>query len=155
MQSNFLSTNAVKNILKTLQIVLFVLMQISCTSTATQSLGRQATQPLDKSQVWQLVQVQGRDIKSSPTPVTIIFNPETSTLHGQAQCNTYTADYSLHDSRLIISNLQPSNTQCPEADMNAENRYLATLRKCTNITVTATTLSLGNKNKSLLEFELQ
>lgn len=141
-------------------MVLLVLMQFSCTSLNSSSKIEEVDtaggrERMTKDQVWQLVAIQGRPLVPSSSPITLIFNPKTSSLHGQAQCNTYTADYSLHDSRLIISNLQPSNTQCPEALMNAEKRYLATLQKCTQLSLSTTTLSLGNKNKTLLQFELQ
>ena len=151
-----------KNILKTLLMVLAILMHISCTSTATQSPSHSTTQSLDKSQVWQLVKIQGRNIDRTATPTTLAFNPEAHTLRGQTQCNTYSADYTLSQplshsatQSLTISNFQLSNVQCPDAEMNAETRYLSTLKKCTQLSLTATTLTLGNKNKALLEFELR
>lgn len=151
-----------KNILKTLLMVLAILMHISCTSTTTQPLSHSVTQSLDKSQVWQLVKIQGRDIDRTATPTTLVFNPEAHTLRGQTQCNTYSADYTLSQplshtvtQSLTISNFQLSNVQCPDAEMNAETRYLSTLKKCTQLSLTATTLTLGNKNKALLEFELR
>lgn len=150
-----------KNILKSILLFLAVLLAAACASSSSIT-HHSSLITLDKEQVWQLVQIQGREIDRSATPVTLIFNPETNTLRGQAACNTYSADYTIGNSTIennkfqfTILNSQSSNIQCPETEMNAEARYLATLRKCTLLSATSTTLTLGNKNKDLLIFELQ
>lgn len=151
-----------KNILKTLLSLVIVFFLTACASSVETQPTASPSLPLSKDQTWQLVKIQGRTIDRNATPVTILFNPEAGTLRGQTPCNTYSANYTLggqlpasENFQLSTSNFQLSNVQCPDAEMNAESRYLANLSKCTWITSTSTTLSLGNKNKTLLQFELQ
>ena len=143
-----------KNIRKITLPTLAVLLLAACASSSPIT-HHSSLITLDKEQVWQLVQIQGRAVDRAATPVTLIFNPETGTFRGQATCNTYSADYRIQNSEIKVQNLQSTTVQCPEAEMNAEARYLATLRKCTLISATSTTLTLGNKNKDLLVFDLQ
>lgn len=152
-----------KNILKTLLSLLATLIIACCASspfTPSHSLSHPFTPPitpptLSKNQIWQLVKLQGRTIPPHSKATTLSFNPEAQTLRGQTPCNPYSADYSIQNSTLIIQNLQSSSLLCPEADINAESRYLATLKKCTQISLSSSTLSLGINNKVLLVFELQ
>ena len=152
-----------KNILKPLLSLLATLIIACCASspfTPSHSpslpFTPSITSPsLSKDQIWQLVKLQGRTVPPHAKVTTLSFNPEAQTLRGQTPCNTYSADYSIQNSTLTILNLQSSSLLCPEADINAQSRYLATLKKCTQITINSTTLTLGNKNKVLLVFELQ
>ena len=124
--------------------------------------------PVDKEQVWQLVEMQGRPVGRNAATVTIAFNPATGMLRGHAACNSYSAVYTLSplvaDGRsdrdwcaLAISNVAADSIRCPEADMNAEARYLARLRQCNRLALAdaGNTLLLGNKDKAVLIFELQ
>ena len=151
-----------KNIVKCLLPLIVALTAVACSSV------RVATNPpqLAKEQTWQLVSIQGRAVSRSASPVTIVFNPETGNISGRAACNTYNASYSTSSGeasdkyewcRLEIKGINHADVQCPEAEMNAEARYLALLKKCTQMAspYPQTTLLLGNNNKVLLEFELQ
>lgn len=146
-----------KNILKPLLSLLATLIIASCASSPfTPPAAPPSLSPtLSKDQTWQLVKLQGRTVPPHAKATTLSFNPEARTLRGQTPCNPYSADYSIHNSTLTIQNLQSSSLLCPEADINAEKRYLATLKKCTQISLSSSTLSLGIKNKVLLVFELQ
>lgn len=150
-----------KNILKILLPLFAALLTTACAGhKAPQSSNCPIT--LEKDQIWQLTKMQGRDINRNTKSTNLSFNPEAGTLKGQTACNSYSANYSIGNSsdekmffQFATSNFQFSNVQCPEADMNAESRYLAILKKCTQISVTSTTLTLSNKDKPLLVFELQ
>lgn len=117
-----------------------------------------------KEQTWQLLTIQGRSPHYLSAAPTLRFNPEAGTLSGFAYCNTYTFRYSLHlssqqtDGDYHSISLQPwggSSLGCPEADMNAEKRFLLLLSKATTLRITATTLTLFQRDKELLHFELQ
>ena len=143
-------------------------MQLSCTSTATQSVSHSVTLSLDKSQTWQLVAIQGRPIHSatqSPShAVTLIFNPEAGTATGQSYCNSYTFRCTLKNPEqrldgdyyeLELTPWGSGTLNCPEADKNAEARYLAFLAKATRLRLTATTLTLFRQDKEILHYELR
>lgn len=151
-----------KNIVKLLLPLVVALVAVACATV------RVAAEPpqLAKEQTWQLVAIQGRAVNRSATPVTIVFNPETGNISGRAACNTYSATYSVASGvagdkyewcRLEIGNIGHADMQCPDAEMNAEMRYLALLKKCTLMAspYPQTKLLLGNNDKVLLEFELQ
>lgn len=123
---------------------------------------------LKKEQVWKLVEIQGRKVERRAAPVTIVFNPENGSLRGQAACNGYNADYKLESRRvdaktssdwcaLSVGDISHTAVQCPDAEMNAEARYLARLAKCTQLALAdaGNTLMLGHKDKPVLVFELQ
>lgn len=124
---------------------------------------------LQKDQVWKLVEIQGRKVDNKSAAVTLTFNPEAGTLRGQAACNSYGADYKL--GTLVAANpnenadwcafsvgeINHTTVQCPDAEMNAEMRYLARLAKCNQLALAdcGNTLILGQKGKPQLVFELQ
>ena len=114
-----------------------------------------------KNQVWQLTTMRGRPVQS---PIILSFNTEAATLSGRATCNTYGADCRLTFSAatadgyrytLAIANLSQGNTLCPEADMNAESRYLALLPKADAMLLTPYNLTLYQRDQEILHFELQ
>lgn len=117
-----------------------------------------------KDQTWQLVTLQGRSPKNLAAAPTLRFNPEAGTLSGFAYCNTYTFHYTLHPTAqkpdgdyhtLSLESWGGSSLGCPEADMNAESRFLLLLSKATTLRLTATTLTFYQRDKELLLFELQ
>lgn len=109
----------------------------------------------DKGQVWQLVSMRGREVKKT-TVVTLTLNPETGNLHGKAQCNTYYATFRLSPGGgFKISDLGCGEVSCPDADMNAEWRYLSLLPKVDAMTMTEYTMIFYSKGKEILTFELQ
>lgn len=110
---------------------------------------------LQKEHRWQLTAINGRDLKPTDDAVTVSFNPEAGTLSGTTACNTYSANYTLQNSELIIQNLQASDLLCPDPAMNAEQRYLGLLRKANRLVVEGTTMTLYSNNREILKFGLQ
>ena len=117
-----------------------------------------------KEQVWQLVRQQGRPLPARSATITLTVNPEAGTAGGQSACNTYsyscalghpacTPDGDWYDIRLVP--IGSGSVECTEAEMNAEARYLATLGRATRMKLTATALTLYQKDKEILHYELQ
>ena len=150
-----------KNLTKILLSLLAVLTITACTSTATQSPCRPVTLSLDKDQIWQLTLINGRQLPNDNKTVTLSFNPEAGIFRGQTACNFYAGSYSLGNPAsngrhaLSIDFLGSGSVQCPEADMNAEERFLATLKKANYILLNENTLSLFQNEKEILHFELR
>lgn len=141
---------------------------VACSALATDKAtsAKQSDTPLlpAKEQVWQLVSMRGKTINANSGTITLTVNPEANSLSGTATCNRYGADCRLGSVQqlpqgdrytLTIANLDHGNTLCPEADMNAEARYLALLPKADALLMTAYTLTLLQKDKEILRFELQ
>ena len=123
---------------------------------------------LERTQVWQLVEVQGRPVDRGAAPVTLVFNSETSTLGGQTACNTYSAPFTLAPlavegekgadwCSITVGAIEHSSVQCPDAVMNAEARYLNRLRQCSQLALAdaGTTLILAHRDRPQLVFELK
>lgn len=112
----------------------------------------------DKGQMWQLVEQRGREVKSG-TMVTLTLNPETGSMHGKAQCNSYYTDFKLTPDggryKLTLGEIGCSEIGCPDADMNAEFRYLSLLQKADAMEMTEYTMTLYSKGKEILKYELQ
>ena len=132
----------------------------SAGSTATQ---QEALAP-QKGQVWQLVAMRGKAVSRTKDLITLTFNPEAGTLSGKASCNSYYGSYRLRlDSQrpegdnytLKLSEVGSTKVYCNEADMNAEARYLALLPKADALMIDAYTLTLFQKGKEILKYELQ
>ena len=118
----------------------------------------------ERGQVWQLVALQGRTLDRNKQSPTLSFNPDTRTASGTAYCNEYTFHYTLaHPQQqpegdryeVQFTFWGSGTTECPEGNMNAERRYLGMLGKATSLSLTATTLTLYQKNRELMHFELQ
>ena len=121
------------------------------------------TIPLDKGQTWQLVSLRGKEWKLKKK-TDLVFNPEAGTCRGFAACNTYFCHYS---AKLISSTSEGDRYElsismegsgslgCPDAEMNAEFRYLALLEKADSMLVTAYTLTLYQHGREILKYELQ
>lgn len=117
-----------------------------------------------KEQVWQLVRQQGRPLPARSATITLIVNPEAGIAGGQAPCNPYSfsctlshplcsSDGDFYD--LTLKSLSSGSTLCTEAEMNAEQRYLSALARATRLRLTATTLTLYQKDREILHYELQ
>lgn len=142
--------------------LLFISMAVvACSSHKAAAVADNEPLLPQKSQVWQLTTLRGRPVNAT---ITLAFNTEAATLNGRATCNTYGADcrltYSAASSEgyrytVAIANLAAGNTLCPEADMNAESRYLALLPKADAMLLTPYNLTLYQKDKEILHFELQ
>lgn len=144
--------------------LLVILCLMACTSTKPAPTSSAAPLLPQKEQVWQLVSIRGKEVNRRSATVTLVVNPEASTLSGQAACNRYGADCRLTLAAqlpegdrysLSVNNLSSGTLQCPEAEMNAEARYLALLPKADALLVTAYTITLFSKDKEILHFELQ
>lgn len=144
---------------------LAALVLLACCGAPRQAAAP-ATAPLlpEPTQVWQLVRMQGRPLPPRQSQTTLIVNPDAATMGGHTPCNTYSfscdlgnprqqpdADYYDVSLRLIGS----GDIRCSEADMNAEERYLLTLGRATSMRLTATTITLYQKEREILYFELQ
>lgn len=116
----------------------------------------------DKNQVWQLTAINGRQIASDAKATTLSFNPEAGTFRGQTTCNFYAGTYTIGETAsadgrrpLVIDCSSTGSVLCPEADMNAEGRFVATFQKANYILITEYTLSFYRDNKEILRFGLQ
>ena len=132
----------------------------SAGSTATQ---QEALAP-QKEQVWQLVAMRGKAVSRTENLLTLTFNPEAGTLSGKAPCNSYYGSYRLmlklqmtdgDHYTLKLSEVGSTKVYCNEADINAEARYLALLPKADAMTIDAYTLTLYQRGKEILKYELQ
>ena len=119
---------------------------------------------LDKEQVWQLVAQRGKEEAPSTDPIILMFHPESGTLRGRVACNRYFADYKLRLDRvtaegtryaLNVEYVSGGDVQCPEGDMAVQDRYLALLDKADACLLTPYSLTLFQKGKETLKFELQ
>lgn len=146
-------------------ICLAFLLTIACSSprSATAPQNTEVLEP-QREQVWQLVAERGRDIKNGTPITTLSFNPEAGTFRGHSACNVYHGEYRLQleqrrpegDMYAITVNFGGcGNVRCPEADMNAEQRFTSLLPKADHMLVSAYELKLFQRGKELLKFELQ
>lgn len=144
-------------------LLLLLPLVVSCSA---RKAATPATPPLqfDKEQVWQLVAQRGKEVAPSADPVILMFHPESGTLRGRVACNRYFADYGLRLDRvtaegtyysLSISDVSGGDVQCPEGDMAAQNRYLALLDKADVCLLTPYSLTLFQRGKEVLKFEVQ
>ncbi len=150
----------------TLLHIVLIMLTISLAACGTTQHNTASTTELlqpDKDQVWQLVAIRGRDVNQSSV-VTLILNPATGNLSGKANCNNYYAEFKLRPLQstpegdihgLSINGLGIGQTRCPDADMNAEGRYTALLEKADKMMITAYTLTLYQKGKEILKYEVQ
>ena len=152
-------------------IWLVMLLSLMIAACASSSDGVRATsltevRPLDRNQTWQLVSMRGREVKpaSGVSPTTIFFNTEAGTYGGHTACNGYGGNFSAslisQDAegdryKLTLKPGATGSVGCPDAVMNAEERYLALLRKADGMLITAYSLSLTQRGKEILKFELQ
>lgn len=153
-----------KNIFSILLSLLAMLMVSACSSVSSPQTASLPQSTLDKNQTWLLVAIQGRSLDPAKKAPVIIFNPDAATASGVAYCNQYTYKYTLtpvaqqtdgdyYD--LHLERWGSGYLECTVADMNAESRYLALLAKATRLRLTAYNLTLFQKNKEILYFELQ
>lgn len=119
---------------------------------------------VERGQVWQLVRMQGRPLDRSKKAPTLLFNPAAGTATGTAHCNEYTFHYRLQHPRqapegdsydVQLTFWGSGSMECPEGDMNAERRYLGLLGKATSLRLTATAMTLYQKEREILHYELQ
>lgn len=117
-----------------------------------------------KGQVWQLVALRGKAVSRSSDIITLTLNPEAGTISGKMPCNSYYGNYTLRlasqtpekdNYTLKISEVGYTEVYCNEADMNTEARYLALLPKADALTIDTYTLTLYQKDKEILKYELQ
>lgn len=114
------------------------------------------TAEVGAGQVWQLVEMRGKAVADSRT--TLEFNPKTGYLNGGTPCNSYAARYTLEaDGTLRIDpeHTGTGSVRCPDADMEAEGRYVALLHKADSLSTDATTLTLFQKGRAILKYELR
>lgn len=144
--------------------LVLTMTMVACATPTAQSLGHTVGQPLDKRQTWQLTAIQGRDVDPGSKVTTLVINTEAGTATGHACCNTYTFRCALKNLEqqldgdyydLDLTLWESGSLACPEAEKNAEARYLMLLAKATRLRLTATTLTLFQKDKEILHFELR
>ena len=150
--------------MKSTRLLLLILpLALSSCSTSRETFHADQL-PLSKVQTWQLAAIQGRNIDPGDKVPTIVINPEAGTATGHAYCNTYTFRCTLqHPDQqldgdyydLELSLWGSGSLGCPETEKNAEARYLSLLAKATRLRLNATNLTLFQKDKEILHFELQ
>lgn len=119
---------------------------------------------LEKEQVWQLVAMRGKEVSRSNDAVVLMFHPESGTLRGRVACNGYFGDYELRGVRvgaegtrysMEVRYVSGGDVQCPEGDMAAQERYLSLLGKADACLLTPWSLTLFQKGREVLKYELQ
>ena len=132
--------------------------------SAAKDTAQQITLAPEKGQVWQLVAMRGKAVSRTSDIITLTFNPEAGTISGKATCNSYYGNYSLKlDSKtpegdnytLKLSDIGSTQVYCNEADMNAESRYISLLPKADALRIDTYTMTLYQKGKEILKYELQ
>lgn len=142
------------------------LLMASCgnTRSAVKYTVNHASIAPEKGQVWQLVAMRGKAMSRTDNIITLAFNPEAGTISGKATCNSYYGNYRLRPSSqtpdgdnhtLKLSDVGSTKVFCNEADMNAESRYISLLPKADALRIDAYTLTLYQKGKEILRYELQ
>lgn len=149
-----------------LRYILFLLLPLAAACGVQKPSSTDAGEALqfDKEQVWQLVAQRGKEVAPSNDPVILMFHPESGTLRGRVACNRYFADYGMRlagvsaaGSRytLEVKYVSGGDVQCPEGDMAAQERYLALLGKADACLLTPWSLTLFQKGREVLKYELQ
>ena len=147
-------------------ILLSLTALLVCCGTPKEAVPSAAETALtpEKHQVWQLVEMRGRAVSRTANVMTLTLNPEAGTLRMEGPCNHYGADYSARLAsqtpegdhyRLRVGRLSGSATHCPDAEMNAEERHRALIEKADELVLTAYTLTLFQKGKEVLKYELR
>ena len=145
-------------------IVCLLLSACGSSKPAVSTAHQQEALAPKKGQVWQLVAIRGKAVSRTTGIITLTFNPEAGTISGKAQCNSYYGNYRLRlDSltpdgdnyTLKVSDMGSTKVYCNETDMNAEARYLGLLPKADAFRIDANTLTLYQKGKEILKYELQ
>ncbi len=155
-----------RKVLLTHIVLIISLLLTACASRHHEVQTPRATEPvtLQKEQVWQLVAMRGKAVSRTSGIITLTFNPESGNLSGKATCNSYFGSYTARLKEqlqegdvytLTISGVGSTKVYCTEADMNAESRYLALLPKADAFRVDAYTLTLYQKGKEILKYEIQ
>lgn len=123
-----------------------------------------ATYAPEKSQVWQLVAMRGKEVPRTGNLTTLMLNSESGTLWGHTACNRYFADFTMKLKKadpvathyeIKISYVGQSQVQCPEDEMEFQQRYLGLLPKVTSATLSATVMTLYSRDKEVLKYEVQ
>lgn len=125
-----------------------------------------ADEPLrpEKHHVWQLVELRGRAVSRTAAVMTLTLNPEAGTLRMEGPCNRYGAAYRARLTaqapegdryKLSVSHMEGGTTQCPDAEMNAEERHRTAIEKADEMVLTAYTLTLLQNGKTILRYELK
>lgn len=150
--------------MKSFSLALLALLVLSSCESPQPSVRTSAAElpKLNKNQMWQLSLLNGRDLPNDAKTTTLSFNPEAGSFRGQTACNSYAGAYLLGEASATdgrrsfsILLLTPGSIRCPEADMNAEERFLSVLKKANHILITEYSLSLYYNDKEILHFELQ
>ena len=145
-------------------LFILLLVFVGCKSTANNTSVDTSALSFDKGQVWQLVSLRGKEQPPAGAVVTLVLNPEAGTVNGRTQCNRYFADFSARFRSqsaegcrydLTFSYLGHGDVVCPDADMSAEERYFALLPKADACLLTPYTLTLMQRGKEIMKFELQ
>ena len=135
-----------------------------CRTVKSDAASIAEAQTFDKEQVWQLVALRGKEVAVNGDPVIFMLHPESGTLRGRIACNRYFADYTLRSGKvdaegthysMQVTYISGGDVQCPEGDMALQERYLALLAKTTDCLLTPYTLTLFQRGKEIIKFELQ
>jgi heat shock protein HslJ len=93
---------------------------------------------------WILTELMGQKIGAGQTAkqAFLIFNPESSTYHGNGSCNNLYGSYELKEgNRIIIGETVATRMACP--DMELERLFFEVLEKTDNYSITGSILSLN------------
>lgn len=151
-----------KNLTNILLTLFAVLLLGACASRPPHSDHQPPPPNLTKNQVWQLTLLNGRDIPNDSKVTTLSFNPEAGIFSAHSACNSFSGVFNMGETptadgrrSFSLRILSPNTLHCPESDMNAEERFLSTLKKANYILADEHALSLFQNDKEILHFELQ
>ncbi|MBR1799677.1 MAG: META domain-containing protein [Bacteroidales bacterium] len=145
--------------------LLLAMAMVACSTSKPKATaeGQRPVQLAD-TQVWQLVSIRGRDVKSQQGVVTLVFRPRTGTFEGKASCNRFWGTYALQhptngqDGEVCecrFAQVEATQVVCPDAAMYAEQQLLLLLPKATHILLAPYSITLLQSGRELMKFEMQ
>lgn len=140
--------------MKTLQITRFALLALLAALLAAccpcRRLQRLYGAPLEQTR-WQLVQLDGREIRPAPDAYTLTFDKK-GTFGGRGGCNAYHGSYTAEKGgRLQIDGVASTRMACH--DDGVENGFFRALREATRYELDAKMLilSTGEEVRAILQ----
>lgn len=134
-------------------LLLLMLAAAGCASHRSAAVAQEEPE-LDRETVWQLVGMRQKEVDIDGTPLSLQFNPETHNISGFSGCNRYFGEYREDGRSIVFQNVGCTRMACPDAEMKIESAYLPLLEKVTRYELTRYRLTLYQKDRVVLEFEV-
>lgn len=104
---------------------------------------------------WQIEDINKQGIIDS-SHITLGFDTQEKRVYGSSGCNRYNSNYQLSGEGIKFTQGLSTKMACPEALMNQENKFLATLGKITHLTLdkNGAIILTGSEGASLKGYKL-